>query len=573
MLQNRQSDVDICLTDFGVAKRAGKQGLKTFCGTDLYLAPEVLQRRHSVNGLGHYGKSVDMWSAGVILFILLSGGPPFDVDGGGMDTVLHNAEVSFPDPLWSSISADAKDLVQKMLVADPEKRVTVGEACDHPWFLTNDGDTHLHPLEDPMLQSRTRKRLFTNTSPTISEGTNKKSKSQEQFDMKPPPAKKQADVDNVDDAKKIERVETAKASNTKSNDDKDKNLKESIVEQSEGNKVQGGPGGTNEVAIDQGSSKSNVATSKDKQDPRTQEKSRQLAPQMNNTSKVGSKADKERVTFQMAQTLSKSKKIEVDAMAKPSEFPLPPNQMSQRFRESVEKNLKSKKPPTDKATKPTLQDDKNDNSTHETPRQSNSSEMETPQSRKVTPAASAMASAAASEEVVDEIIQFSDDENDSIHSYGASSNGDSNPAKSTSAAEPSGNGAGRSLKQSTLSPFTKIDPKFAANRKRKGGPNEVATTDRDTTAKAADKTSKTTTTLKQATLIPTSTSDKKESTKPTSSSAEPAAKRQKKSTDEKATTATSSKTQKKSTDNKEAGGGGKQMTLSSWFTKPMKKKK
>lgn len=63
----RDNDVDVKITDFGLAKRANKEGLKTFCGTPQYFAPEVLKRRNTVLGVGRYGKEADMWSVGELL--------------------------------------------------------------------------------------------------------------------------------------------------------------------------------------------------------------------------------------------------------------------------------------------------------------------------------------------------------------------------------------------------------------------------------------------------------------------------------------------------------------------------
>lgn len=66
LLVGRENDVDVKITDFGLAKRANKEGLKTFCGTPQYFAPEVLKRRNTVLGVGRYGKEADMWSVGEI---------------------------------------------------------------------------------------------------------------------------------------------------------------------------------------------------------------------------------------------------------------------------------------------------------------------------------------------------------------------------------------------------------------------------------------------------------------------------------------------------------------------------
>ena len=73
LLVSQDSDCEIKITDFGLAKRTNQEGLKTFCGTPQYFAPEVLKRRGTVTGSGRYGMSADMWSLGVVLYILLSG--------------------------------------------------------------------------------------------------------------------------------------------------------------------------------------------------------------------------------------------------------------------------------------------------------------------------------------------------------------------------------------------------------------------------------------------------------------------------------------------------------------------
>ena len=168
------SDIDVKITDFGVAKSASG-GLKTLVGTPGYLAPEILKRRHTVLGQGRYGKSADLWSLGVILYILLSGTPPFDVDGvQDMDVILQTGnKVQFPAKLWKDISPEAIDLVKHLLVMDPLKRISIREACEHPWVLMEDGDTHRHPLEDPKLLSKTKKRLFSGASPVPTPASNR----------------------------------------------------------------------------------------------------------------------------------------------------------------------------------------------------------------------------------------------------------------------------------------------------------------------------------------------------------------------------------------------------------------
>jgi len=149
LVVDRRSDVDIKLTDFGLAKNLTAEGLKTFCGTPQYFAPEVLRRRNTVMGNGRYGKEIDCWSIGVILFILLSGSPPFDVSAG-FDAVA-SAKVIFYEDQWKHISQEARDLVRRLLEKDAKKRMSVKDACEHPWVLVDDGDTHCHPLQDPVV--------------------------------------------------------------------------------------------------------------------------------------------------------------------------------------------------------------------------------------------------------------------------------------------------------------------------------------------------------------------------------------------------------------------------------------
>jgi serine/threonine protein kinase len=150
------NNIDIKITDFGLAKAVNGNDdvLKTFCGTPQYFAPEVLKRRNTITGRGRYGKQADMWSVGVILYVLLSGTPPFDATG---DSVAYIKQIDFPHEYWNSVSSDAKDLILKLLVKEPSKRYTIKDACNHKWIVTDDGDTHVHPLDDPQLLTMTGK--------------------------------------------------------------------------------------------------------------------------------------------------------------------------------------------------------------------------------------------------------------------------------------------------------------------------------------------------------------------------------------------------------------------------------
>eukprot|EP00605_Chrysophyceae_sp_TOSAG23-4_P000835 GSChrysophyteH1.ASY1.ANO1.925.1 assembled CDS len=132
LLVDPGDDEEVKITDFGLAKRTNQEGLKTFCGTPQYFAPEVLLRKHTVAGVGTYGMNADVWSLGVILYILLSGAFPFDEEN--LYDHLQNAQYSISGPLWDSISDPAKHLVRSMMTLQPEKRLSVREALEHPWI-------------------------------------------------------------------------------------------------------------------------------------------------------------------------------------------------------------------------------------------------------------------------------------------------------------------------------------------------------------------------------------------------------------------------------------------------------
>ena len=123
---------DIKLADFGFATMAPKNNLTRGCGTLDYVAPEILSHKK-------YGKPVDMWSVGVISYILLCGHPPFsgDTDEEEMENIkAGNYEFDFLS--WGYVSEDAKSFVRKLLTVDPEKRYTVTQALSDPWIVDPD---------------------------------------------------------------------------------------------------------------------------------------------------------------------------------------------------------------------------------------------------------------------------------------------------------------------------------------------------------------------------------------------------------------------------------------------------
>jgi len=117
------------IADFGFSKNFGEDGekLMTSCGSPGYVAPEILTAES-------YDKSVDMWSVGVIIYILLSGYPPFYADSApALFKKIMEVKYDFDDSVWDDISDSAKNLIQNLLVKDPAKRFTAKQCLAHPW--------------------------------------------------------------------------------------------------------------------------------------------------------------------------------------------------------------------------------------------------------------------------------------------------------------------------------------------------------------------------------------------------------------------------------------------------------
>lgn len=130
LLSSKGDITTIKIADFGLAKRAMNGYMETVCGTPQYVAPEVIK---PVPGVV-YGSECDLWSAGVVLFTILAGYPPFyNENTPALFRQIRKGAYSFDDPVWDDISAEAKDLIGKLLTVDPEARITCEGALQHPW--------------------------------------------------------------------------------------------------------------------------------------------------------------------------------------------------------------------------------------------------------------------------------------------------------------------------------------------------------------------------------------------------------------------------------------------------------
>lgn len=152
LLDTKAENAVLKCTDFGLSVyfKPGEK-FRDVVGSAYYVAPEVLKR--------NYGPEADIWSCGVILYILLSGVPPFwgETEDEVFKSIVKGKLDLYSDP-WPSISAEAKDCVRKMLEMDPAKRATADQILQHPWMRENGVATD-KPLDNVILQ---RMKTFAN---------------------------------------------------------------------------------------------------------------------------------------------------------------------------------------------------------------------------------------------------------------------------------------------------------------------------------------------------------------------------------------------------------------------------
>lgn len=128
LLRDENVDSNILVADFGFSKKIPHQGLKTRCGTPAFVAPEILI------GAPYYHQ-VDMWSVGVLLFLLIGGYPPFQEDNHrGLFRKIRAADYIFHETYWEHVSIGAKQLISSLLVVNSEHRWTAEQALDCSWI-------------------------------------------------------------------------------------------------------------------------------------------------------------------------------------------------------------------------------------------------------------------------------------------------------------------------------------------------------------------------------------------------------------------------------------------------------
>uniref|UniRef100_A0A8C2DPI6 Calcium/calmodulin-dependent serine protein kinase b n=1 Tax=Cyprinus carpio TaxID=7962 RepID=A0A8C2DPI6_CYPCA len=149
LLASKENSAPVKLVGFGVAIQLGESGLVAGgrVGTPHFMAPEVVKREP-------YGKPVDVWGCGVILFILLSGCLPFYGTKERLFEAIVKGKYKMNPRQWSQISESAKDLVRRMLMLDPAERITVYEALNHPWLKERDRYSYKIHLPETVEQLR-----------------------------------------------------------------------------------------------------------------------------------------------------------------------------------------------------------------------------------------------------------------------------------------------------------------------------------------------------------------------------------------------------------------------------------
>lgn len=128
LLKDRSSAAVMKIADFGFARHVN-EGCRTACGTPGYVAPEVISGKI-------YDYQCDVWSLGVLMYILLCGYPPFYAKNRkDLFRLIRKAKYSCEGPGWELVSGSAKDLISKMLVVDSKSRLTASQVVSHPWVL------------------------------------------------------------------------------------------------------------------------------------------------------------------------------------------------------------------------------------------------------------------------------------------------------------------------------------------------------------------------------------------------------------------------------------------------------
>ena len=149
LLSSKENHTSIKLADFGCSRQfvPGELGLFTLCGSPQYVAPELYTHE---NG---YDERCDLWSAAVVIYVVLGGYAPFDGEDHALSSIICNGLYEFHEKYWSEISEPPKDLIRSLLKVDPMKRATLEQALDSEWLKRRDRDSIKKSTMDGSLSS------------------------------------------------------------------------------------------------------------------------------------------------------------------------------------------------------------------------------------------------------------------------------------------------------------------------------------------------------------------------------------------------------------------------------------
>jgi len=171
LLVSKISNTDIKISDFGLAKMSKDFPHRlprshSICGSDFYLAPEVVKQEE-------YGREIDIWSVGVITYVLLNGSLPF------FHNVLHKLyrqiverDLSFPEPQWSKVSKGAQDFILRLLQVRAGDRLTAEQALNHPWLRGANSPMNSFTMNSFASQNSSSQNYYGGASPQSGEGRN-----------------------------------------------------------------------------------------------------------------------------------------------------------------------------------------------------------------------------------------------------------------------------------------------------------------------------------------------------------------------------------------------------------------
>jgi len=161
LLSSNDEHGNIKLADFGFATKTREKGLRSVVGTPPYMAPELVILRSGDKKLPGYGKEIDLWSIGIILYILLSGIHPFQIDEEDeMLTNIESGQWEWLGDQWDLVSDGAKDLIKGLIEPDPKIRLTVDQALTHPWIAGSANNSgNLTGAQEKIRKFQARKKL------------------------------------------------------------------------------------------------------------------------------------------------------------------------------------------------------------------------------------------------------------------------------------------------------------------------------------------------------------------------------------------------------------------------------